>query len=119
MIANDYLPILLLMGLGLFMAGFFTVVGILLGPKRHNAVKDQPFECGFPSQGTEGQRYNVKFYMTALAFLIFDVEVVFLYPWAVKFRELGWHGFITGGIFIAFLTLGLIYEWKKGGLEWE
>jgi NADH-quinone oxidoreductase subunit A len=67
----------------------------------------------------EGHRYDVKFYMTALVFLIFDVEVVFLYPWAVQLRELGWFGFTASSVFLSILVLGLAYDWKKGALEWE
>lgn len=119
MIAIEYLPILILIGIGLFFAGFFTLVAVLLGPKRSGKLKEMPFESGFASQGLVGQRYDVKFYMTALIFLIFDVEIVFLYPWAVKFREMGWFGFAEGAVFMALLFIGLIYVWKKGALEWE
>ncbi len=119
MIAIEYLPILILIGLGLVFATVFTVAGIFVGPKRHGHDKEMPFESGLPSQGLVGQRYDVKFYMTALIFLIFDVEIVFLYPWAVKFRELGWFGFVECLVFIIFLLIGLAYAWKKGALEWE
>ena len=119
MIAIEYLPVLILIGLGLFFAAFFTLLGILLGPKRRGEDKEMPFESGLPSQGLVGQRYDVKFYMTALIFLIFDVEIVFLYPWAVKFREMGWFGFAECLVFIMLLLVGLAYAWKKGALEWE
>ena len=119
MIAFEYLPILILMGTGVLFAGIFTFVAVVLGPKRRSTLKDMPFESGFASTGLVGQRYDVKFYMTALVFLIFDVEIVFLYPWAVKFREMGWFGFIEGLIFVGLLSIGLIYVWKKGALEWE
>ena len=119
MIAESYLPVLIMLLIGLGMAGMFTVLGILLGPKRPTESKSQPFESGFDSKGLGNQRYDVKFYMTALAFLIFDVEIVFLYPWVVNFRKLGWFGFGAASLFLFILTIGLIYEWKKGALEWE
>lgn len=119
MITSQYVPILILLGLGLVFATVFTLAGILIGPKLKGERKNMPFESGLPSKGLVGQRYDVKFYMTALIFLIFDVEIVFLYPWAVKFREMGWFGFVEVVIFIAFLLLGLMYVWKKGALEWE
>lgn len=119
MLASEYWPVLIMLALGLILASVFTVAGILVGPKRRTKRKEMPFESGLPSKGLEGQRYDVKFYMTALIFLIFDVEVVFLYPWAVKFRELGWFGFIEVSIFIALLLMGLLYVWRKGALEWE
>ena len=101
------------------LAGVFCCIGIFLGPKLRGEVKEIPFESGFLSDGMEGHRYDVKFYMTALVFLIFDVEVVFLYPWAVQIRELGWFGFTASSVFLGILILGLAYDWKKGALEWE
>ncbi len=118
-IANDYLPILILILLGLGLAGAFSAIGMLLGPKVKNKAKDTPFESGFLREGMQGHRYDVKFYMTALVFLVFDVEIVFLYPWTVQLRELGWFGFIAAMVFLVVLTLGLVYDWKKGALEWE
>ena len=118
-IASGYLPILLMILLGIILAGVFTLIGLYLGPRLRNRVKDAPFESGFILEGTEGQRYDVKFYMTALVFLVFDVEIVFLYPWTVQIRELGWFGFSAAMIFILVLVLGLLYDWKKGALEWE
>lgn len=119
MLAQSYVPILFLIGMGILLPTVFTLAGILLGPKVKNEVKSSPFEAGFVSKGLEGKRYEVKFYMTALIFLIFDVEIVFLYPWAVNLRELGWFGFIECLIFVSILIIGLIYAWKKGALEWE
>ena len=118
-IASGYLPILLMILLGIILAGVFTLIGLYLGPRLRTQVKDAPFESGFIREGTEGNRYDVKFYMTALVFLVFDVEIVFLYPWTVQVRELGWYGFIVNMIFISVLVLGLAYDWKKGALEWE
>ena len=116
---REYLPILIMMLIGIGLAGVFTAISVFFGPRLRGEVKDTPFESGFLRSGTEGQRYEVKFYMTALVFLVFDVEVVFLYPWAVQIRELGWPGLISALIFISILVLGLVYDWKKGALEWE
>ena len=91
-IASGYLPILIMIVLGLILAGAFSCIGLFLGPKFRGEVKKTPFESGLLRDGMAGHRYDVKFYMTALVFLIFDVEVVFLYPWAVQIRELGWFG---------------------------
>ena len=119
MIALNYLPILMMIGMGTMTMLLLTILGIWLGPHKTNKVKATPFESGMPSDGLGNHRHDVKFYMTALIFLIFDVEVVFLYPWAVKFRDLGWFGFVECLIFLGILTLGLVYVWKKGALEWE
>ena len=118
-IASGYVPILIMIVLGLILAGAFSCIGLILGPKLRGEVKETPFESGLLKDGMVGQRYDVKFYMTALVFLIFDVEVVFLYPWAVQIRELGWFGFLASSVFLGILILGLAYDWKKGALEWE
>jgi NADH-quinone oxidoreductase subunit A len=83
------------------------------------AVKAAAFECGSESSGTARERFGVKFYMVALLIIVFDVEAVFVYPWAVLFRELAWPGLITMCVFVFTLAMGLIYVWKKGALEWE
>lgn len=94
MVAPAYLPVLILVCMGLLVAGLFTAAGYFLGPKRSSQAKDLPFESGLSSEGTGNKRYDVQFYMTALVFLVFDVEVVFLYPWAVQLKVLGWAGFL-------------------------
>ena len=119
MAAQEYIPVLILLGLALGLGGMFTMMAIMLGPKKATEIKKMPFESGMPTVGTEYRRYNIRFYMVALAFLIFDVEIVFFYPWAVKFRELGLYGFVVMMIFFLLLVLGLAYAWKKGALEWE
>jgi NADH-quinone oxidoreductase subunit A len=119
MIAEQYLPVLFLIAVAIGIAGLFTLMGILIGPKRDTAAKRMPFESGMPTEGSGFRRYSVRFYLVAMIFLIFDVEVVFFYPWAVKFRELGWFGFAELLVFLAILVLGLVYAWKKGALEWE
>ena len=112
-------------GLGLFIALgtaavlLFIVLTTVLGPRLHFAEKQEPFECGEHPIVSPYQRFNVKFYMVAVSFIIFDVEMVFLYPWAVVFRDLGWFGFAAMFLFIFVLSVGLAYEWLKGGLEWD
>ncbi len=116
---EQYLPVLVTF----FFAGGLvaTMVGLgrLLGPTRATAHKGDAFECGNPSSGTARERFPVKFYLTAILFIVFDVEVVFLYPWAVLFRQLGWFGFAEMIIFVAVLGIALLYVWRKGALEWD
>ena len=119
MLAEQYIPVLMLFVVALGFGALFTLLGILIGPKLDTAVKKMPFESGLPTEGSQYKRYSVRFYMVALAFLIVDVEIVFFYPWAVKFRELGMYGFVVMSIFFVVLVLGLVYDWKKGALEWE
>jgi NADH-quinone oxidoreductase subunit A len=117
---TPYLPIAVVLGVAGFLGLALTGAAVVLGPRRPSAVKDEPFECGSPpSPGDARQRFAIKFYVVALLFIIFDVETVFLYPWAVLFRDLGWFGFVEMGIFVAVLAIGLFYVWKKGALDWE
>lgn len=118
-LSEQYLPVLFLIGVALGMGALFTGLSILIGPKNASPAKKMPFESGMPNEGSQYRRYSVRFYMVALTFLIFDVEIVFFYPWAVKFRELGFYGFWVMMIFFAILLLGLVYDWRKGALEWE
>ena len=112
-------------GLGRFVwLGAGVVIALLtattlLGPRLRFPEKDEPFECGERQLVSPYQRFNVKFYMVAVSFIIFDVEVVFLYPWAVVFRDLGWFGFLAMMPFLFVLTAALVYEWMKGGLAWS
>ena len=117
--AHEYLSILILALVGIGLAGALTLIAVLLGPKSTNPSKRMPFEAGMPSTGSSHGRFNIKFYMIAMIFLIFDVEIIFLYPWAVKFRELGWFGFSEVMVFFSIFVLALAYVWKKGALEWE
>lgn len=112
-------------GLGLFaLLGSLAVIGFLaattlLGPKLVFAEKQEPFECGEHQLVSPNQRFSVKFYMVAVSFIIFDVELVFLFPWAVVFKDLGWYGLAVMLPFLAILVVGLAYEWLRGGLEWD
>jgi NADH-quinone oxidoreductase subunit A len=114
-----YVPLLLLFTVALVIAGAIFSLGGLLGPKNPTPEKMIPYECGSESTGGRHVKPSVKFYMTAILFVVFDIEAVFIYPWAIQFRPLGWTGFLTMGSFIALLVVGLVYVWKKGALEWE
>jgi len=95
------------------------VISSVLGPKKPSAVKAAPFECGSNPIGSARARFAVKFYVVGLLFIVFDLESVFFYPWAVQFRALGWFGFVEMLLFAATLLLGLAYVWRKGALDWE
>ncbi|WP_298395745.1 NADH-quinone oxidoreductase subunit A [Flavobacterium sp.] len=115
----DYLPILMQAGLAI---GFvvLTIIGSsFLGPKRHSVNKDKNFECGIESVGNARIPFSVKYFVVAILFVLFDVEVIFLYPWAVNFRELGMDGMIKMVIFMLLLLIGFFYIIKKKALEWE
>ena len=114
-----YIPLLLLFVVGAVIAGAMFGLTSILGPKNPTPEKMIPFECGSESTGAQHVRMSVKFYMTAILFVVFDVEVVLLYPWAVTFRELGWAGFLAMMPFVSLLVVALVYEWKKGAMEWE
>jgi NADH-quinone oxidoreductase subunit A len=114
-----YVAVLVSFGIAALVAGIFMGAGALIRPRRPSAVKAEPFECGNPSSGPAWGRFSVKFYLTAILFIVFDVEVVFLYPWAVMFRPLGLFGFVEMAIFVFILTLGFVYVWRKGALQWN
>jgi NADH-quinone oxidoreductase subunit A len=115
----QYVPVLITFVLGIVVVTVMVNAGRILGPRNPTPVKLDAFECGNEPSGPAWGRFSVKFYLTAILFIVFDVEVVFLYPWAVLFRELGWFGFNAMAIFLAVLAFGLLYEWRKGALEWE
>ncbi len=113
------LPILVMALLVGGIAAIFIVASALLGPKKRTGIKDQPFECGMPSEGLSHRSVQVRFYLMALLFILFDVELAFLFPWAVVFRDLGMFGFLEMLIFFIVVGVGFIYAWKIGALEWE
>jgi len=121
---NPYLPILFLLIIALGFSGAFIGLSALFGPRKPTASKLSPYECGVPTLGEPRNRFSVKFFLVAIIFILFDVEAVFLYPWAVLFREfkaLGNGAFIFWEmiVFLFILTLGLVYVWKRKALEWE
>ena len=114
-----YVPLLLLFIVGAVITGALFTLSTVLGPKNPTPEKMMPFECGSESTGGRFVKPSVKFYLTAILFVVFDIEVVLMYPWAIQFRTLGWGGMATMGSFISLLVVALIYVWKKGALEWE
>jgi NADH-quinone oxidoreductase subunit A len=116
---QNYLPVFIFMIIGVGVGIVAPILGYLLGPKRPNPEKLSAYECGFEPFNDARAPFDVRFYLVALLFILFDLETAFLVPWAVIFRELGWTGMIVMGIFLGLLTIGFIYEWKKGALEWE
>jgi NADH-quinone oxidoreductase subunit A len=114
-----YLPVAVVLLLAGGLAFAIPLLTGMLGPKSLSPVKEEPFEGGNPPMGSARQRFAVKFYMVALLFIVFDVEIVFLYPWAVNLRALGVYGYLTMLVFASTLVAGLAYVWKKGALSWE
>jgi NADH-quinone oxidoreductase subunit A len=114
-----WFPILVTIAVVGLVVGGMVTVNRLFGPHQPSKVKGEPFECGNPPTGSAWARFAVHFYLTALLFVVFDVEVIFLYPWAVELRRLGMFGFFEALIFIGILTVGLIYAWRRGALDWS
>jgi NADH-quinone oxidoreductase subunit A len=116
----QYLPVVLLAGLGAVFAVASIVVSRALHPKKPTPAKLSPYECGIvPEHAPEGERFPVKFYVIAMLFIVFDIEVIFLFPWAVTFRQLGLFGLVEMAIFIALVFVAYVYVWQRGGLEWS
>jgi NADH-quinone oxidoreductase subunit A len=115
----QYIPVLITFALGLIVVTVMVNANRLLGPRNRTDTKLTPFECGNEPSGPAWGRFSVKFYLVAILFIVFDIEVVFMYPWAILFRQLGWFGLAEMGVFIVILALGLLYVWRKGALEWE
>jgi NADH-quinone oxidoreductase subunit A len=118
---SEYLPVALTFALTALLVGVMVSLNRLLGPRVRNApaVKAESFECGNAPTGTAWARFSVKFYLVAILFIVFDVEVVFMYPWAVIYRELGVFGFVEMLVFVGVLALGFLFAWRKGALEWS
>jgi NADH-quinone oxidoreductase subunit A len=116
---HPYFPLLILFALAGTVVLALLLVAQKVGPKSLNPVKAEPFESGNPPRGDARVRFSVRFYLVAMLFLIFDLEIVFLYPWAILFRQLGVFGLIEMGIFLGILVIGFAYAWKKGALEWD
>jgi len=115
----NYVPLAIYMVIAVGLVGLIVVLSEFLGKKVHFPSKDIPYECGMDPIGDARVRYTVRFYIIAMFFIVFDIEAIFLYPWAVVFKSLGWFGFVEMLIFIGILAVGLIYVWGKGALEWE
>ena len=117
--AVDYLPILIMFFVALGFVATTMLVTHLLGPQKKSKVKLETFECGIESQGNARIPFSIKYFLVAILFVLFDVEVIFMYPWAVNFKELGFAGFVEMCTFIGFLLVGFFYILKKGALKWE
>ena len=115
---SGWLPILIMLVLGAGFGGVSVALGRLIGPRRPTPEKQAPYECGMPPVGDARERHPVKFYLVAMIFLLFDIEVAFLYPWAMALRDLGWFGFVQVIVFFTLLLAGYIYVWRKGVLDW-
>jgi NADH-quinone oxidoreductase subunit A len=118
-VLDSYLPILIFVLVGILVGVGPLVIGFLLGPRRPDSEKDSPYECGFDAFETARLKFDVRYYLVAILFIIFDLEIAFLFPWAVALEGLGIFAFWTMALFLGILVVGFIYEWKKGALEWE
>ena len=116
---GEYLPILLFLAVAATVGVALMVLGGLLGKNRPTSEKLSPYECGFEAFEDARMQFDIRYYLIAIQFIIFDLEIAFLFPWAVIFRELGVVGLVEMGIFLGLLVLGFVYVWKKGALEWE
>ncbi|MBC6496770.1 MAG: NADH-quinone oxidoreductase subunit A [Alphaproteobacteria bacterium GM7ARS4] len=118
-IAVDYLPVFILMVIVFALAVFVMVGTYVVGAQKPDKDKNAPYECGFEPFDDARGVFNVRFYLVAILFIIFDLEIAFLFPWAIVLEEIGLFGFVSMMVFLAVLTVGFIYEWKKGALTWE
>ena len=116
---QNYLPILIFMIVALAIGGTMILLGRVLGPHRPDSAKNSPYECGFEAFEDSRMKFDVRYYLVAILFIIFDLEIAFLFPWAVALQEIGMPGFVAMMLFLGILVVGFIYEWKKGALEWE
>jgi NADH-quinone oxidoreductase subunit A len=115
---QGWLAVVLMIALGASFAAISVLLSHFLGPRKPTPEKLAPYECGMPPVGDARERQSVKFYLVAMIFLLFDIEIAFIYPWAMALRDLGWSGFVQVVLFIALLAAGYIYVWKKGALDW-
>lgn len=116
---ENYLPILVFIVLGVLFGVVPMIAGFVLGPRRPDPDKNAPYECGFEAFEDSRMKFDVRYYLVAILFIIFDLEIAFLFPWAVALDGVGMYGFVAMMVFLGVLVVGFIYEWKKGALEWE
>jgi NADH-quinone oxidoreductase subunit A len=114
-----YLPVILFVLVGVLVGVLPQVIGAVMGPNRPDAAKNSPYECGFEAFEDARMKFDVRYYLVAILFILFDLEIAFLFPWAVSLREIGPTGFWSMMIFLGILVVGFVYEWKKGALDWE
>jgi NADH-quinone oxidoreductase subunit A len=116
---QNYIPILLFVGVAGAIGMVILLLGRVLGPYRPDSEKNSPYECGFEPFEDARMKFDVRYYLVAILFIIFDLEIAFLFPWAIALDEVGMFGFVAMMLFLGILVVGFIYEWKKGALEWE
>ena len=116
---EQYFPILMFIAVGLAVGVVMLTVGRLVSPWKPDPSKLSPYECGFEAFEDARMKFDVRYYLVAILFILFDLEIAFLFPWAVVLREIGMFGFVSMMIFLAILVVGFVYEWKKGALDWE
>ncbi len=116
---DQYLPVFMFILVGLGVGVAPQVIGYILGPNRPDAAKNSPYECGFEAFEDARMKFDVRYYLVAILFILFDLEIAFLVPWAAALRDVGLIGFIDIMVFLAILILGFVYMWKKGALDWE
>ena len=116
---EQYFPVLLFIVVGTAIGFALITAGSLIGPHRPDAQKLSPYECGFEAVGDARMKFDVRYYLVAILFILFDLEIAFLFPWAIANESVGMVGFVTVMIFLSVLAVGFIYEWKKGALDWE
>ena len=115
----EYFPVLMFLGVAIALGLVLLSVGYILGPKKSNKEKTSAYECGFEAFDDAHMKFDVRYYLVAILFIIFDLEIAFLFPWAVVLDTLGPFGLVSMFLFLLILVIGFVYEWKKGALEWE
>ena len=116
---SNYVPLLIFLIVGASLGCLLLILGRVLGPHRPDKAKLSPYECGFEAFEDTRMKFDVRYYLVAILFILFDLEIAFLFPWAVTLHEVGVAGFVAVVIFLAILVVGFAYEWKKGALDWE
>ncbi len=115
----EYLPILIFLGLAIGLSAVMVTASFIVGPNNPDVEKNSSYECGFEPFDDARMKFDVRFYLVAILFIIFDLEVAFLFPWAISLGDIGVFGFWSMVVFLGILTVGFVYEWRKGALEWE
>jgi NADH-quinone oxidoreductase subunit A len=116
---DNYVPIMVFLAIATVIGLVLLTLGFVLGPRRPDSEKLSPYECGFDAFEDARMKFDVRYYLVAILFIIFDLEIAFLFPWAVSLDAIGTFGLASMGVFLAILVVGFIYEWKKGALEWD
>lgn len=119
MVSAQYFPVLVFIIIAIALSIIIILIPFIINKMRPNPEKNSPYECGFEGEGPIRNEFKVQFYLVAILFIIFDLEVAFLFPWAVALREIGAYGFWSMMVFLTLLTIGFVYEWKRGALEWK